>query len=961
MSAVDNPFAEPHKFVQQYKTAASKLNNNTHNGNRTMLSLMKDHAPRRNRLNLAISAALIGTSLATCVYAQEDTESADKKMEVIRVTGSHVSRNVQSNMSSPIQVVDSAEIMRSGFAGVDDLIVNNTANTGSLGGVNDLAGGGSETRHTRSANLRGLGPSSTLVLLNGRRVASQEQDARRNSYTNLAALVPTIAIQRIETVLDGASAIYGSDAIAGAMNIITDDNYSGFSASAMHTAIENAPAKLVQLKFGGGNDKFHGVFATSYEYKAALQNSDRRVTATDNTSGTSQPGNFVLTSRPTSANGGDVIIDNGVNGPINYSQLYDQIASSTGNARVVLADPHCTAPGTGGIYVGANPFPRGTCQFSYQQMNPISPESKTWLSFAKANYLLSDSTELFFEGRFYKQEGDRYGVASMPLSTGSPVVPAANPYNPFGVDVQFNGRVLGVNADHRLEESDTDGTHLILGGRGDLGFSDWQYELSGAWSQEKASSRSPDTDLSMLQNALNGFGGPNCQITAFGTPSPAETAGQGNCVWFSPFGKDQLNHDERAYYNLLQDALSTNEVVYQTVEFVVNGTWFDLPGGPIGVAIGGQSRKEIRRVTVDAATAAGRWGFLGRSTSGDGSRTIDSIFTEFLLPFTYDLEMQLAVRYEDYGPFDTTDPKVGINWNATDDLTFRASASTAFRAPSLAHAVGSQRSSGVAQTIDPLDPNDNGTFRVVNTIANPNLAPEESTNVNLGMTWEATDNLTMSLDYWSFNFKNQVTAENANQVIQANPTGPNVIRDADGQLLGVNVGYFNSGSTKTNGVDFRLDYQFEPFAGHKFNLSNSLTWINKYTVQTGVNQPSYNVVGRRNDNNPGFVAPEFRNTTQLSWRYDAHSGNITMRYVDSVEDDIFLPMDYEQPWGMISSSTVIDAQYSYNFGRDGQYQVAVGAINLFDREPPAAYFTKYLSSAADPLGRQAYVRFAVDF
>ena len=184
-----------------------------------MLSLMKDHAPRRNRLNLAISAALIGTSLATCVYAQEDTESADKKMEVIRVTGSHVSRNVQSNMSSPIQIVDSEEIMRSGFAGVDDLIVNNTANTGSLGGVNDLAGGGSETRHTRSANLRGLGPSSTLVLLNGHRVASQEQDARRNSYTNLAALVPTIAIQRIETVLDGASAIYGSDAIAGVINI----------------------------------------------------------------------------------------------------------------------------------------------------------------------------------------------------------------------------------------------------------------------------------------------------------------------------------------------------------------------------------------------------------------------------------------------------------------------------------------------------------------------------------------------------------------------------------------------------------------------------------------------------------------------------------------------------------------------------------------------------------------------
>lgn len=926
-----------------------------------MFRRMKNHSIQRNRLSLAISTALLGSGLMTGAYAQDNKESIEKNIEVIQVTGSHVSRNAQSSMSSPIQIVSNEDIMRSGFSGVDDLIVNNTANTGSIGGVNDLAGGGSETRHTRSANLRGLGPSSTLVLLNGHRVASQEQDVQRNSYTNLAALVPTIAIQRIETVLDGASAIYGSDAIAGAMNIITDDNFSGFSASAMHTAIDNAPGKLVQMKLGGGNDKFQGVFASSYEYKGNLQNSDRRITSSNNTSGTSQPGNFVLNSRPRTATGGDVIIDNGINGPVNYSQLYDQISSSTGSSRVVLADPHCTAEGTGGIYVGANPFPRGTCQFSYQQMNPISPESKTWLSFAKATYLITEDTELFFEGRFYKQEGDRYGVSSMPLSTGSPIVPSENPFNPFGVDVQFNGRVLGVNAEHRLEESDTDSTHLIIGGTGDLGLSDWRYKLSGAWSQEEANSRYPDTDLGILQNALNGFGGAACQVGPFGNPSSTEVAGQGNCVWFSPFGKDQNNHDERVYYNLLQDALSSNEVIYQTFDFVINGSWFELPGGTVGVAVGAQTRKETRRVDVDASTAAGRWGFLGKSSSGDGSRTIDSIFTEFLLPITLDMEMQIAVRYEDYGRFNTTDPKVGINWNATEDLTFRASASTAFRAPSLAHSVGNQTSSGVAQTIDPLDPNDRGTFRVVNTIANPNLSPEESTNVNLGITWETIDDLTMSLDYWSFDFENQVAAENASQVIQADPLGPNVIRDVDGQLLAVNVGYFNSGSTKTNGLDFRVDYQFEPISGHNFTLSNSLTWINEYSIQTGPGQPSYDVVGRRNDNNPGYVAPEFRNTTQLSWSHKNHGANLTMRFVDGVEDDIFLPMNYTTPQGMISSSTVIDGQYSFVFGNNDAYEVAVGAINLLDREPPAAFFTKYLSSAADPLGRQAYVRLAVNF
>ncbi|QJR81067.1 TonB-dependent receptor [Alteromonas pelagimontana] len=913
----------------------------------------------KSRLSAAIAIAFYTSVTSIPAIAQEADDDA-KDVEVIRVTGSYVTRNEQSTMSSPIQIVGNEEIMRSGFSGVDDLIINNTANTGSVGGVNNLAGGGNEARHTRSANLRGLGPSSTLVLLNGHRVSSQEQDSKRNTYTNLAALVPTIAVDRIETVLDGASAIYGSDAIAGAMNIITDDNYEGFTASWQHTAIENAPANLIQFKMGGGNDRFHGVFSSSYEYKANLQNGDRAITASNNTSGTSQPGNYALTSRPIGPNGSDVIIDNGVNGPINYSELYDQIAAETGSERVVLADPHCTVEGTGGIYVGSNPFPRGTCQFSYQQMNPIMPETKTWLNHASASYILNDEHELFFEGRFYKQEGDRYGVASMPLSLGSPVVPASNPYNPFGVDVQFTGRVLGVNADYRLEESDVDGTHLVLGAKGDMGFSDWEYNFSGVWSQEESVSRAPDTDLGMLQNALNGYGGADCQIDPFGNPDAGEVPGEGNCVYFSPFGADQLDHDERVYYNLLQPAYSSDEVIYQIFEFVVNGSWFELPGGTVGVAIGGQTRKETRKVGVDAATQAGRWGFFGKQTPGEGSRTIDGVFTELYLPWTLDLDMQVALRYEDYGRFDTLDPKIGINWRINDDLSLRMSASTAFRAPSLAHSVGNQTSSGVSQTVDPLDPNDNGTFRVVNTISNPDLEPEESTNINIGLTWMMTEDLTMSLDHWRFDFENQVTAESASQVIQSDPNGPKLIRDADGRLLAVNVGYFNAGKTKTNGIDYRIDYRTEIFDGHYLSFSNSLTWINEYTVQVGEGQPVYDVVGRRNDNNPGSVAPEFRDTMQLSWMYSSHSANITMRYVDSVEDDVLLPMDYEESWGTISSSTVFDAQYAYQFGKNDRYQVAVGAVNLFDTDPPAAYFTKYLSTAADPLGRQAYLRLSVE-
>ena len=125
-----------------------------------MFSTSKKHPLLRSKLQLAVLAALLNPATSTTVFAQDKEE---KDVEVIRVTGSYVTRDAQASMSSPIQIVGSEEILKSGFSGVDDIIVNNTANTGSVGGVNNLAGGGSESRQTRSANLRGLGPSSTLV------------------------------------------------------------------------------------------------------------------------------------------------------------------------------------------------------------------------------------------------------------------------------------------------------------------------------------------------------------------------------------------------------------------------------------------------------------------------------------------------------------------------------------------------------------------------------------------------------------------------------------------------------------------------------------------------------------------------------------------------------------------------------------------------------------------------------
>lgn len=886
-----------------------------------------------------------GSAMGSPVSAQDSAEGAEDEDRII-VTGSRIARSDQSQISSPTQVVGEEQIAESGLVGVDDLLLLNTANIGSTGGAQDLAAGGADDRATRSANLRGLGSQSTLVLLNGRRVAHTD------AYVNLVALTPTIAVERVETVLDGASALYGSDAIAGVINVITNDSFEGIRLSGQYTHIEDAPGYIVQGMVGGGTGDFHAVLAASYEYQDKLQGFERNRTNFDNTSGLSQPGNYVLTSRPTAPGGGDVIIDNGINGPINYSQLYDQ-ASGGGANPVQFADPYCTDPSTGGIYAGPGDFPLGSCRFSYQQRNPVKPRARLVNVHADARYDFADNHTAYFEGRYHQQGTERFGIASFPITTGSLTVPAENPFNPFGVDTVFVGRLLGNQSPDRVEEVDLDAMSLIGGVRGDI-TSDgaWGYDVSAGYTREDFVLHTSDTDLISAQNALNGFGGPDCQISPFGVPAPSEVAGQGNCVFLSPFGVDQQTNDPRTDYNTLTPYNRGEEAEIRFAEAVLTGELFELPGGALGVAFGGQIREEREETFLDSGVINGRFGFAGKSLPGSGERTIKSVFGEAYLPILDTLDVQLAGRYEDYGQFSTFDPKIGVNFSPTDWLALRGSYSTAFRAPDLGQAVSDSVVSAVGQTVDPLDPTDTGTFRVIRTVSNPDLRPEQSENFNVGVTLNPIERLSLSVDYWDFKFTDQITREAAQQVINADPNGPRLVRDQFGRLLSVDVGFFNSGSTATNGIDFRLAYSFD-VGNNTFSIDNMATLITTYTVQLGVNAPVIDALGGRNATNPGAPAPKFRDNLRLSWSNGGHSANVFMRHISGVRDDLNN--------GEIDAWTVFDAQYALSFGDEDRFQIAVGALNLFDQEPPQATFTGYLPSLHDALGRQAYVRLTADF
>jgi iron complex outermembrane receptor protein len=261
----------------------------------------------------------------------------------------------------------------------------------------------------------------------------------------------------------------------------------------------------------------------------------------------------------------------------------------------------------------------------------------------------------------------------------------------------------------------------------------------------------------------------------------------------------------------------------------------------------------------------------------------------------------------------------------------------------------------------PVDP---GTFRTVNIVPNPDLGPEQSTNYNFGITWEAIDNLRVSLDYWKFEFEDQISQEGQQAVIDANLPG-GTVRDAAGNLIAVNVRSFNAGGTQTDGIDFRLDYAFK-WGTNSFSISNNATWINSFTIQPTVGSATFDIVGRRNANNSGPTVPQWRNNLILGWENGQQNANLTMRYVDSVMDDLGVALT-ATPTRKIDSWTVFDAQYSIGLGGEGRTRATIGAINVLDEEPPVSRGNLlpgakgYNASIHDALGRQAYLRLSVNF
>ncbi len=880
-----------------------------------------EHSAKFRRGAIAVAIAAL---LPTNSHAQE---VAEQTLEEVVVTGSYLSRLRQSDLPSPTTVLGADYLEDIGAGNIGDVVQNLTINAGSQNNPDAFTQNG--TVGTSNFNLRGLGVASTLVLLNGRRqvnTAALTNDGINFVDTN--ALIPQIAIKRVEIVKDGAAAIYGTDAVAGVVNFITDDDFRGSAVNLRYAGVTEEGSQddvTVEAKFGWGNEKTDYLIAASYYDRSELTTLERRLSRPqDDTSSLGNPGAFFL-----------------------LGQL--PVIDPTGCASEG-GFPIPSAGAQGALDAFGLPFQGGFCGFDFGDFFSLVPEEERINLYGSINHELDNGHQFRIEAAYASNEALRGNSPTFPfLQLGSAVVPADNPGNIFPASlgpVLFFGRASGNGGTVSPSTGDSDTFRLSAELSGAFRGSDnWQYDVGISYSKNEFVLTTEDTVTERFSNALNGLGGAGCD--------PATgTRGEGPCQFFNPFATsfNVLPNDPALLDFIVDTQVIDSESELIVVDGVLSGSIGATAAGDIGLALGVQYRREDFSRDFDELSNNDAFAFIIGSADFEADRDIVALFAETSIPLTSKLDLGAAIRYEDYGGNvgDTVDPKVSLLYRPTDALSLRGSISSSFRAPSQFQTNG--QGTSLNQVTDPLG----GTaFAAVRNLApgagGRDIQPEESDALNLGLSFNP-GNFSLDLDYWSFDFTDAIIQESFQAIVNADPNGPRVIRSPAGTILFVFTDFVNATSIETDGLDIKASYDIESNAGI-FTPFLDYTEVFNYDIidpQAGAIEGA----GNRNFTNFGSPSPETRYTAGVKYVGSRFTGRIAYRYIDSYIDD--------QNDLTVDSFGAVDAQVNFNFSDN--YAATIGVTNLNDEQPPQVFTNGGFDSRThDPRGRLFYVQLSAEW
>jgi iron complex outermembrane receptor protein len=913
---------------------------------------------KKTRIDRAL-ALVFGGSLAFGALAPESLAQR------VEITGSSI-RQISSETALPVTVLKVDELAKAGVTNAEQALAFVTSNQSA---VNSARSVGESNGGASFADLRGLGPARTLVLLNGKRLVMNPYDSGTSPSAVDLNTIPYGAVDRIEVLNDGASALYGSDAIAGVVNFITKTEYQGLTLTgSAQLPTSSGGGQVYDISVTGGigslsEQKWNLFGGLTYRKQRPLSALDRGYASSAD-----------IPNR-------GVFYSSGTTFPANYFQpatLPDAVFNPTA--------PGCDPP---------NSLSGGDlCFFDYVRFLNIIPEQEQVSAIVKGTLAVNNDNTVSLE---YVQGNNKLTGVVAP-TTISWSMPSTNPFYPGGpglggvpgtpanttpgfdpnASIDLDWRTVSLGS--RVSTFDNKTERLLLDWQG--AYKNWFYSAAILQSN------------SDVTNTFNG-GYVNESAIRAGLEGTAIPGGTTAAPWLNPFGNQ--TSAGQAYMNSqrITGQVQRAEGKLFGIKAEASGEVYQLPAGPLTMGVGIEYYRDRVDYTnnftlIREAASSG----LDGTEDASGSRNWFGLFAEFNIPVVKNVDVNLAARYDDYSDFGGTfNPKASIRWAPSKQLLFRGSVNTGFRAPSLfqAYSPNSVTNTAGNRLNDPvLCPGG-----VVDTAAggvagrdceqtfyqqlggNTELEPETSTAWSVGLVFQPTASSTVSIDYWNYVVKDTISQVGENAIFD-NPTAyaSNFVRCSQlsaeerldftscGIAGGDPLAYIintnqNLGNYKTSGIDFSAGWRSQAYPFGRFSVGWQATWLLDYEYQFEDGGAYFNNLGVYFN---GQAISRYRQVLNLGWQYENWTANLVNRYSRGYTDDNSFvdPANFNR----VGATNTWDLAVTWS-GIKGLV-VTAGVTNLFDQEPPFSnqgtlFQVGYDARYANPIGRAALLRASYTF
>ncbi len=950
--------------------------------------------PRRSRLALAVHASLLSVPLFAfpLLAAAQDAPAPRpdaRTLDAVEVTGTRI-KKAELETQVPVQVLTREDIERTGLNSIGDVVQQMTGSASSFNGKRNASGndgfpsdGGGVGAGATTVDLRGLGSKRVLVLVDGMRWVNESSASGVGAAVDLNT-IPLAIVERIEVLEDGASSLYGSDAIAGVVNVITRRNFEGGQVTLNYGQYEpgDGEGKGLDLAYGGAiGERGNWFIGGSYFKQDAVLSKDRKrsrepVFGTGVALGSSRvPGgrfSFVDTRNGTSY---DLTTNAGLNNPT-YTPGQAPCRDAAGNPTgVVRTDGfNCFGPEDA---------------FNFATFNQVLSPSERAGIFGQVRFDITDNVRAYGRALFNRRES-RNQAAPEPIDLGpgagtafaaNVFIPASNPFNPFGIDLRTDDpntpanegnintiRRRPIEGGPRLFDQQVDTQYVGAGLEGTLGADQrWFWDVNFAYSKNEAEQENRGSYNSLrIQQALN----------------PAVCSATPGCVLLDIFGFNTMTPEMIGWISPVFRDSSEQTLQQATANF--SGDLFELPAGALAFATGVEYRKYEGEYTPDPATTRGEYNGVP-SLPTQGEYDVNEVYVEFSVPIFKDsvfgksFDLSLAGRYSDYSTFGGEfTPKYGFRWQIADELLVRSTYAEGFRAPSIGELFG-QPSRFDANIVDPCLISPTGapatgnaancaTLGVapgarqfdpqigVETGGNPGLEPERSRSFSAGLVWTPSiledSAIARRVDFETTFYRHDI--EGAIQAIDPqtqlnlcvqtldpafcdgivrNGTTDNI--EAFANFLG------NFASIQTSGWDFDVYWTLPETSFGDFKVSWMNTWVTDYTAVGGDGTVQPLEPGRLVSDPVTRSIPEWTSSATLDWSLGNWSASWTTRYVSELVEDCGDAADFDicgndpaPAQNTLDATYFHDVQLGYKFDVLEGLQLSLGAINVFGEDPP---------------------------